>query len=127
MVGWVVNCHKRDSDIPKINKSFFVMSTSRIVHPMCTLCSDVVDTLKNGNVLFRKQTKFMKHVEKSTVIAVIITEILLPLRDPNLHLLVNKSQALQRANHLKQKFLKDPQFFEDYKAFLNNLIINARS
>ena len=67
----------------------------------------------------------MEHVEKFTGHCNDLHhEISLPLRDPNLHLPVNKSQTLQRANHLKQKFLKDPQFFEDYKAFVNDLIIN---
>ena len=113
-VGWVVNCHKRDSDISKMNKSFLVKSSSGIVHPICTLCSYVVGTLQNVNVLFREQIKFMKHVEKSTrQCRDHHYEISLPLRDPNLHLSIDESQALQRANQLEQKFLKDPQFFED--------------
>ena len=90
---------------------------------MGILCFGTVDTLQNINMLPREQIKFMKHVEKSTQHRSDHQhEISLPLCDPNLHLPVHKSQSLQRANHLKLKFLNNPRVFKDYKVLMNDLM-----
>ena len=46
----------------------------------------------------------------------------LPFRDPNLVLLNNKKQAIQRSLRLKRRFMKDKKFFQDYLKFMDNLL-----
>ena len=121
-VGWVVSCSKRGSSTTSC-KNFLAKTESGYIHPMCTLCSDVIDTLHNVNEMSREQLKFMEHVEKSIYHRKDKHyEIALPLRSPDLNLPANLALAEQRARYLKQKFLKNPPFFEEYKQFMEDTI-----
>ena len=42
-------------------------------------------------------------------------EVLVPFRNTDIELPDNRNQAVKRMHHLKRRFIKDPQFFEDYK------------
>ena len=46
----------------------------------------------------------------------------LSFRDPNLMLPNYKKQAIQRLMGLKQRFIKDNKFFQDYLSFMDNLL-----
>ena len=121
-VGWVVNCSKKDKSVTHC-KNFFIKSNTGFVQPMCSLCTDVVDTVHNTNSLSREQHWFMEMVKTSVRhLKNNHYEIALPLRNRNLRLPVNKSLAEQRACYLKRKFLKNPTFFEQYKQFVEEMI-----
>ena len=93
-------------------------------HPMCTLCTDVVDTNFNNNQLSRDQTRFLNFV--STSIRHLDNqhyEIALPVRNSEIQLPLNRTMAEQRACYLKRKFLKNPAFFEHYKTFVNDMLV----
>jgi len=90
---------------------------------MCSLCTDVVDSVQNANSLSREQHQFMEMVKTSTRhLENKHYEIALPLRNPNIQLPENKSLAEQRACYLKRKFLRNPPFFEEYKQFVEEMI-----
>ena len=48
-------------------------------------------------------------------------ELPLPLRDPNFNLPNNKQQAVQRAQWLKKKLLKNKQMHDDYINFIKSV------
>ena len=121
-VGWTINCPKKNGVYPKLNKTFLVRLNN---HPMCTLCTDVVDTNINNNQLLRDQTRFLNFV--STSIRHLDNqhyEIALPVRNSEIQLPLNRTMAEQRACYLKRKFLKNPAFFEHYKTFVNDMLVN---
>ena len=92
-VGWVVSCSKRGSSTTSC-KNFLAKTESGYIHPMCTLCSDVIDTLHNVNEMSREQLKFMEHVERSIYHRKDKHyEIALPLRSPDLNLPANLALA----------------------------------
>ena len=49
-------------------------------------------------------------------------EMPLPLKDEGRHLIDNKPVALERLKSLVRKFQKDPNYYEQYIKFMNNLI-----
>ena len=117
-VGWVVYCSKKEKSVTHC-KNFFIKSDTEFVQPMCSLCTDIVDTVHNTNLLPREQHRFMemvktsvRHLENNHY------EIALPLRNRNLRLPANKSLAKQRACYPKRNFLKNLTFFEQYKQFV---------
>ena len=122
-VGWTINCPKKNAVYPKLNKTFLVRLNYN--HPMCTLCTDVVDTSINNNQLSRDQTRFLNFV--STSIRHFDSqhhEIALPVRNSEIQLSLKRAMAEQRACYLKRKFLKNPSFFEHYKTFINDMLVN---
>ena len=49
----------------------------------------------------------------------------LPFKKDNLIMPYNRNQRMQRLIYLKQRFNRDPAFFEDYKQFMNNLFLKG--
>jgi hypothetical protein len=49
-------------------------------------------------------------------------EIGLPLKNPDVKMPNNKVRAEERAEHLKRKLKKDPQFYEEYKDFMSDMM-----
>nr|XP_039266331.1 uncharacterized protein LOC120341839 [Styela clava] len=52
-------------------------------------------------------------------------EIDLPFKNPNVILPKNKSHAEQRLEYLRRRFLKEPDFFNEYKNFVKVMIDNG--
>ena len=48
-----------------------------------------------------------------------------PFKKESLIIPNNRNQAIQRLIYLKRRFNKDPTYFEDYKQFMNNLIVKG--
>ena len=46
----------------------------------------------------------------------------LPFRNTGIQLPDNRNQAVKRMHHLKRRFIKDPQFFEEYKRQMADLV-----
>ena len=97
-VGWVVNCQKREGFNSRFNKSFLINS-AQVTHPMCSLCTEVVDSVHDkNNVLSRDQARFIELVSSSICHRENNHyEIPLPVRDTSLTFPFNKSQAEVRA------------------------------
>lgn len=121
-LGWVINgpTGRKQKFVP--SSSFFV--NCKETHPMCIACADFADaTLSDGLSMSRDDLKFMNIVEDSVMQCEDgHYQVSLPLRDLNLQMPANRSQAERRALYLKRKFSKDVKFREDYVACLENVI-----
>ena len=123
-VGWVVNCPRIEST--ENSRKSFLINVGSTSHPLCSLCSDVVDSVRDTNSYSAEQKRFLdfvsdsiRHCEDSHY------EIPLPLRDSKTFLPSNKPMAKRRAELLKKRFDKNPQFYEDYRNFVNKMISNG--
>ena len=94
---------------------------------MCALCSDVIDSINSDKVpLSQEQARSMQQVANSVRLRPDQRyEIASPLRYQDITLPNNKLQVEQRADYLKRRFLKNPQFFEDCKCFMNDMRANG--
>ena len=121
-LGWVINgpTGRKQKFVP--SSSFFV--NCKETHPMCIACADFADaTLSDGLSMSRDDLKFMNIVEDSVMQCEDgHYQVSLPLRDLNLQMPANRSQAERRALYLKRKFSKDEKFREDYVACLEKVI-----
>ena len=93
LLGWTINSPKKNVIYPKLNKTFLVRLNN---NPMCTLCTDVVDTNIHKNQLSRDQTFFLnfvltsiRHLDNPRC------EIALPVRNFEIQLPLNKYMAEQ--------------------------------
>ena len=117
-IGWTFICPRQgSSNDAYCNKCFFVKSNPKINQSMFALCTDVIDSINSDKVpLSHEQARFMQLVANSVRLRPDQHyEIALPLRYQNISLPNNKVQVEQQADYLKRRFLKNPQFFEDYK------------
>ena len=121
-VGWTLNCAGGRSD--HVTSLFVRSSFDSQNHPMCSLCTDIMDSLVNGKEeMSVDQQRFMKAVNESTKqLEDHHYEIGLPIKYPNLKLQNNRVQALQRASHLRKKFSRNDGFYNDYKRFVSDMI-----
>ena len=91
---------------------------------MCTLCSDLIDSVHDKNSVSRDQARFIdlvsdsiRHCDNSHY------EIALPLR--NIQLPYNRSAAERRIQFLKQRFIKNEELYNDYKVCMQRLITSG--
>ena len=68
---------------------------------------------------------FLKTVEESTVKSGDHYIVPCPFKKNNLIMPNNRKLAMQRLIYLKNRFSKDPAFFEDYKQFMSNLLVKG--
>ena len=69
--------------------------------------------------------KFLDIVEKNTSKKDYHYVVPLPFRDNRLVMPNNRVQAFKRLMFLKRRFLKDQKFFDDYKKFMDNLLVKG--
>ena len=69
--------------------------------------------------------KFLDIVEKNTSKKDYHYVVPLPFRDGRLVMPNNRVEAFRRLMFLKQIFLKDQKFFDDYKTFMDNLLVKG--
>ena len=67
--------------------------------------------------------KFLDIVEKNTSEKDYHYVGPLPFRNNRLVMLNNQRQTFRRLMFLKRRFLKDQKFFDDYKKFMDNLLV----
>ncbi len=109
-LSWVING-------PTGRKQKYVPSSSFLIkcketHPMCAACADFSDAYpSNGLSISRDDLKFMNIMEDSVVQCENgHYQVSLPLKNPNLQMPANRSQAERRTLYLKRKFSKDVKF-----------------
>ena len=123
-MGWVINCPKYNST--KVSRSFLTNTKSKIKHPMCSLCSDVMDSVLNTNSCSVEQNRFLDMASTSILHGEDqYYEISLPLRDDGLRLPNNNKMVEKRAELLKRRFLENPGFYKDNQNFQNDMITNG--
>ena len=81
--------------------------------------------LENMVEISKDDKAFLKTAEESTTKSGDHYVVPLPFKKENLIMPNNRKQAMQRLIYLKRRFKKDPAFFEDYKQFMSNLLVNG--
>ena len=90
--------------------------------------ANVADCVTNSvDEISIKGRKFLDKVEKNTSKKDYHYVVSLPFRDDRLVMLNNRVEAFRRLMFLKQIFLKDQTFFDDYKKFMDNLLVKGYS
>ena len=72
----------------------------------------ILDNIEN---ISREDRMFLDTLEIGTKKNVTHYEVPLPFRNIGIQLPDNKNQAVKRMHHPKRRFIKDPQFFDEYK------------
>ena len=77
-----------------------------------------------GNIedISREGRKFFDILERGIKKDGAHYEAPLPFRNIGIQLPNNRNQAVKRMHHLKRRFIKDPQFFEEYKRKMEELV-----
>nr|XP_039261216.1 uncharacterized protein LOC120337486 [Styela clava] len=134
----------KDVVIPRLNQevglligkdNFALHKPLEIVHgpdeyfacALCKMCTEVVDSIQNEKPEFSPNREiFMERVNKSIHLTTDgHYEIDLPFKNPNVILPKNKSHAEQRLEYLRRRFLKEPDFYNEYKSFVKYMIDNG--
>ena len=71
------------------------------------------------------ERRFMRNTEETAELKDGHYQLSLPLKNPEALVPNNKSQALQRTNWLKKKLERDPKLYEDYKAFMDDIVVKG--
>ena len=64
-VDWVINCPSKTGNFPNYCTNFLIKTNNWLVYPVCTLCSDLVDSVHDKNSLSRDQARFIDLVSDS--------------------------------------------------------------
>ena len=64
-VSWVISCPSKTGSPPSYYKNFLIKTNNLLVHPLCTLCLDLVDIVHDKNSLSRDQARFIDLVSDS--------------------------------------------------------------
>lgn len=70
----------------------------------------------------QEEAQFMASVRSTATLNNAHYVVALPFKNPDCRMPNNKEQVEQRARWLRQKFLRNPQLFEDYKLFIDSLL-----
>ena len=93
---------------------------------MCTLCSDLIDSVQNKNSLSRDQARFIDLVSDSIRYCDNSHyEISLSLRNRQLQLPYNRLAAERRIQFLKQRFIKNAELYNNYKVCMQRMITSG--
>ena len=74
-----------------------------------------VNSILGNMKIYPEKTKFLDILETDTKKDGAHYGIPLPFKDTGIQLPDNRHQAVKRMCHLKRRFIKDPQLFEEYK------------
>ena len=81
--------------------------------------------LQNMVSIYKRDKAFLKTAEESATKSGDNYIVLLSFKKEILIMADIKKQAMQRLMYLKWRFNKDLEFFEDYKKFMNNLLVKV--
>ncbi|XP_039455070.1 katanin p60 ATPase-containing subunit A1-like [Oreochromis aureus] len=127
-IGWVVNGPIRKELNDSENKEpHFSVSRISLVEVEKLLVQQYNIDFSERNYddkeeMSQEDKQFLRAVEKTTTFENGHYNIGLPLKNENLQMPNNRCVAEQRIACLLRKFKKNPQFFEDYKCFMENII-----
>ena len=88
--------------------------------------ASVADSITNSvDEISIEDKKFLDRVQKNTPKKDYDYVVSLPFRDDRLVMPNNQGQAFKRLMLLKRRFLKDQKFFDDYKKFMDSLLVKG--
>ena len=104
-------------DEPKIEDVGIKEMLERMYYSDFCECNHFQMTSTLGNIedISREDREFLDILETGTRKDGAHYEVPLPFRNIGIQLPNNRNQAVKRMHHLKRRFIKDPQFFEEYK------------
>ncbi|XP_077974458.1 uncharacterized protein LOC144430402 [Styela clava] len=119
-VGWI-SCPPKKNDNQGNPCNYFVKNE---VHPLWQMCTDFIDSANNEKEeISPRQQMFLDRVSESIKLKDDgHYEIDLPFINPNSKLPSNYLQVKQRTESLKRRFIRDPNFYSEYKDFVENML-----
>ena len=87
--------------------------------------SEFTEAYNDKTSLSQEDRKFMDLMESNCQVIKGRYQLPLPFRDNNVVMPFNKAMAVQRSNSLRHRLKKNPKFYTDYVAFMNNLMIKG--
>ena len=112
-----------DAEAARSLNNYFVINNPTL----CQSYVEIFDSSKNETLqLSREQERFMNHAKSNIILNDSNHfEMKLPLKNPELKMHSNKSQAMQRLDCLVRKLSKDEKLHNDYVVYMNSLIENG--
>ena len=125
--GKIVPHHFVLDDGPKIKDGGIKEMLDRMYYSDFCECNHLQMKSLLGNIedIFRDDRKFLDILETGTKRDGAHYEVPLPFRNIGIQLHNNRNQAVKRMHHLKTRFIKDPQFFENIKDKWESLYLNV--
>ncbi|XP_043969743.1 uncharacterized protein LOC122829340 isoform X2 [Gambusia affinis] len=125
-IGWVVSGPVRRNEVENETPHSFVNRISLVEIENLLIQQYNTDfperNYEDKEELSQEDKAFLRSVEKTTVFKNGHYCVGLPLRNEKLQMPNNRSVAEQRIASLERKFRKSPEFFEDYKNFMEAII-----
>ena len=111
-------------DEPKIEDVGIKEMLERMCYSDFCECNhlQMISILGNIEDISREDREFLDILETGTRKDGAHYEVPLPFRNIGIQLPNNRNQAVKRMHHLKRRFIKDPQFFEEYKRQMEELV-----
>jgi hypothetical protein len=123
-LGWAINGPLFRRNKTQSIGSFFVNSDVKLNQVvMDAINRDFNESISDVKTeMSQEEAQFMASVRNTATLKNGHYVIALPFKNNDHQISNNKEQVEQRAHWLKQKLLKNPQLFEDYKVFIDNLL-----
>ena len=105
-----------------LEEMFKTMYSNDFNEPDATVAIGITNSVDE---ISSKDRKFLDIVEKKTLKKDYHSVVPLPFRDGRLIMANNQLQTIKRPMLIRQRLLKDQNFFDDYKKFMDNLLVKG--
>ena len=105
-----------------LEEMFKTMYSNDFNEPDATVAIGITNSVDE---ISSKDRKFLDIVEKKTLKKDYHYVVPLPFRDGRLIMPNNQLQTIKRPMLIRQRLLKDQNFFDDYKKFMDNLLVKG--
>ena len=105
-----------------LGEMFKTMYSNDFNEPDATVAIGITNSVDE---ISSKDRKFLDIVEKKTLKKDYHYVVPLPFRDGRLIMANNQLQTIKRPMLIRQRLLKDQNFFDDYKKFMDNLLVKG--
>jgi hypothetical protein len=125
LLGWAINGPLFRQNKAQVIGSFFVNSDVKLNQMVMDAINRDFNESNSDvkNEMYQEEAQFMASVRNTATLRNGHYVIALPFKNNDHQISNNKEQVEQRAHWLKQKLLKNPKLFEDYKVF-NDILLN---
>ena len=105
-----------------LEEMFKTMYSNDFNEPDATVAIGITNSVDE---ISSKDRKFLDIVEKKTLKKDYHYVVPLPFRDGRLIMANNQLQTIKRPMLIRQRLSKDQNFFDDYKKFMDNLLVKG--